>query len=245
MADLFAVLTQAIQQGKLIAVATVIAGPGIGKKLLIWPDGEVMGSLGSTALDDEVRDRAQVLLQDQQNSRFTLEAAGEPVDIFVEVYAPPPRLIIVGAVHIAIALVTFGKALGMQTIVVDARSAFATPERFHHADQLLIGWPADLLPELNINEASYVVVLTHDEKIDVPALAAALTSPARYIGALGSKKTHARRRTALLELGLSPEQVDRIHSPIGLSIGARRPEEIAVAIMAEIVAVTNSTSEVA
>ncbi len=245
MTDHFAILTQAIQQGKLIAVATLIAGPGIGQKLLLWPNGDSVGSLGNAALDEEIRARAQTLLVTQQNSRVALEAAGEPVEVFVEVHAPPPKLIIVGAVHIAIALVTFGKALGLHTIVVDARSAFATSERFEHADQLLLGWPADLLPELGIDEASYVTVLTHDEKIDVPALAAALASPARYIGALGSRKTHARRRAALLELGLSPEQLERIHSPIGLAISARRPEEIAVAIIAEMVAVTNSAPKAA
>jgi xanthine dehydrogenase accessory factor len=125
-------------------------------------------------------------------------------------------------------------------MVLDARSAFATTDRFHHADQLTIGWPADTLTEMTLDEATYLVFLTHDEKIDNPALAVALASPARYIGALGSRKTHARRVAALQELGVDEAALARIHAPIGLDIGARRPEEIAVAIMGQIIEVMNS-----
>jgi xanthine dehydrogenase accessory factor len=239
MSELFQTLSNAIQQAKLIAVATIIAGPGIGRKMLIWPQGASQGALGSEALDHEVRSRAAELLQVQRSERFTLMQGGETVELFVEIHAPPPKLIIVGAVHIAIPLVTFGKALGFHTVVLDARSAFATPERFAHADQLIIQWPADALPQVGIDESTCVVVLTHDEKIDNPALAIALRSPARYIGALGSKKTHARRVRALQEGGISEEQLARLQAPIGLEIGARRPEEIAVSIIGEIVAVCN------
>lgn len=237
MSDLYYQLSSAIKTGKLVALATIIAGPGIGSKLLLWPTGQTQGSLGSTELDSAVQARTVTLLQAQRSERFTLADSG--VEIFVEVHAPPPKLIIVGAVHIAIPLVAFGKALGFHTVVLDARSVFATADRFRHADQLLIQWPADALPSLGIDESTCIVVLTHDEKIDNPALAIALRSPARYIGALGSKKTHARRLAALREDGVSDAEITRLHAPIGLEIGARRPEEIAVSIISEIVAVCN------
>lgn len=239
MSTLFDTFSNAVKTGKLVAVATVIAGPGIGNKLLVWPDGQTLGSLGASGLDAEARRRLLDLLAVQRTERFTIETGGEAVEIFADIYAPPPKLVIVGAVHMAIPLVTFGKALGFHTVVLDARSAFATPERFGHADQVIIQWPADALPEIGIDESTCVVVLTHDEKIDNPALAFAVRSPARYIGALGSKKTHARRVAALKEEGVTDEEIARIHAPIGLDIGARKPEEIAVSIIAEIVAVRN------
>lgn len=241
MSDLYTTFADAVKRGRLVSLATILAGPGIGNKLLIWPTGETQGDLGAADLNESVVARAKEAFAAQQTTRFTLTTPTGAVDIFLEVQVPLPKLIIIGAVHIAIPLVTFGKTLGFHTIVLDARSAFATPERFSHADELLIQWPADALPALAIDEATYIVVLTHDEKIDNPALAMALTSPARYIGALGSRKTHARRMEALQEAGLTTEQIARIHAPIGISIGARRPEEIAVSIIAQIVAVMNGS----
>ena len=239
MAEIYHTFASAVKTGKLVALATIIEGPGIGNKMLIWPNGERIGQLGSPILDQEVHARAIQLLGAQRTERFGIHREDQFIDIFIEVNAPPPKLIIIGAVHIAIPLVTFGKALGFRTIVLDARSAFATPDRFQHADELLIQWPADALPQMEINENTFIVVLTHDEKIDNPALAIALQSSARYIGALGSKKTHARRVAALQEVGITEAQLARLHTPIGLEIGARRPEEIAVAIIGEIVAVSN------
>ena len=242
MTTLYEALRDSVAEARLVAAATVIRGAGLGGKLLLWPNGATMGSLGSPQLDETVRKRMMEQLATQQAERFTLPWAGETLEIFVDVHAPPPKLVIVGAVHMAIPLVTFGKALGFYTVVLDARSAFATPERFAHADRLLIQWPADALPTLGIDESTCVVVLTHDEKIDNPALAFAVRSPARYIGALGSKKTHARRVAALHELGVTDADIARIHAPIGLDIGARRPEEIAVSIIAQIVAVVNGAA---
>jgi xanthine dehydrogenase accessory factor len=129
--------------------------------------------------------------------------------------------------------------LGFETIVVDSRTAFATPERFGHATQLVVRWPADALAELRLDEGCYVVVLTHDAKIDDPALARAVQSPARYVGALGSRRTHEKRLASLRALGVPDAALARIHAPIGLDLGGRAPEEIALAIMAEIVAVRN------
>jgi xanthine dehydrogenase accessory factor len=241
MSTLYTTFADAVKQGRLVALATIIAGPGIGQKLLLWPNGATQGDLGSAALTQQVAARAKEALAAQQSTRFTLPTAAGDVDIFLEVQAALPKLILIGAVHIAIALVTFGKSLGFRTIVLDARSAFATPERFSHADELRIGWPADVLPEIGLDESTYIVALTHDEKIDNPALAVALNSPARYVGALGSRKTHAKRVAALQALGVPDEQIARIHAPIGINIGARRPEEIAVSIIAEIVAVMNGS----
>ncbi len=235
--DLYDQLISALRNRQLVALATVIAGPGLGNKLLIWPNGTSNGSLGSEALDQQVGERAVLPLQRQQAERFSLATTEGEAEVFLEIHAPPPKLLVIGAVHIAIPLVTFANTLGFETIVLDARSAFATADRFQHANQLTIRWPADTLTEMRLDEATYLVFLTHDEKIDNPALQIALASPAQYIGALGSRKTHARRVMALQEMGVSSEAIARIHAPIGLEIGARQPEEIALAIMAEIVTV--------
>jgi xanthine dehydrogenase accessory factor len=144
----------------------------------------------------------------------------------------------IGAVHISIALTAFAAQLGFRTVVVDARAAFATGERFGHANELIHAWPDEaLVGRLHPNTA--VVVLTHDPKLDDPALMVALPSAARYVGALGSKKTHAERVVRLREAGLTAADIDRLHAPIGLSIGGRTPGEIALSIMAQIVAVRN------
>jgi len=241
--DLYMQFTNALRQRQLIAVATIVAGPGIGSKLLLWPNGQTMGTLGQYVPEEQVIERAQNAFQTQKSERFQLSIPGDTetrFDLFLEIHAPPAKLVIVGAVHIAIPLVTFANTLGFETQVLDARSAFATNDRFPHADQLVVGWPADTLTEMTLDEATYLVFLTHDEKIDNPALAIALQSKARYIGALGSRKTHAKRVAALLEMAVPENAMNRIHSPIGLSIGARRPEEIAISIMAEIVAISNN-----
>jgi len=241
MADLYTTFADAVKRGRLVGLATVLAGPNVGRKLLLWPNGATEGDLGAADLNAAVAERAKEAFASQQTTRYSIDTATGVADVFLEVQAPLPKLILIGAVHIAIPLVTFGKTLGFRTIVLDARSAFATPERFDHADELIIQWPADALAEIGIDEATYIVVLTHDEKIDNPALAVALTSPARYVGALGSKKTHARRVAALQEMGVTAAQISHIHAPIGINIGARRPEEIAVSIIAEIVAVMNGS----
>lgn len=235
-----ATLLAEIRAERLVAAATLLIGPQPGAKLIVWPDRSA-GTLGDPALDRQAVDVARTALANQQAERFSLPRGDETWDIFVDVYPPPPKLVIVGAVHIAIPLVTFGKALGFRTIVVDARRAFATPERFAHADELRIGWPGDIVQELNLNETTCFVTLTHDEKLDNPALLIALNSSVRYIGALGSRRTHAARVAALRADGATDAQLARIHAPIGLDLGGRTPEEIAVAIIAQIVQVVNSS----
>jgi len=219
-----------------VALATRVGGPGgIGDKLLLGRSGVVVGTLGDPDLDAAVRDQADRLLE--AGSSGTVEVGDER--IFVEVRLPPPRIVIVGAVHIAATLGRLARELGFRVVVSDARGRFATPERFPDVDELILGWPNEVLPRLALDEFSYVVVITHDEKLDNPALLAALRSPAPYVGALGSRRTHARRVTALREAGASDVDIARIHAPIGLDIGARTPQEIALATLSQIVAVRN------
>ncbi len=164
-----------------------------------------------------------------------LEQDGEQV--FAEVLGPPPRLLVFGAVDLAEALCRAAKGLGWRTVVADARARFATPERIPSADELLVAWPEDALQRFEPDDRTAVVVLTHEDRWDVPALAGALASNAFYVGALGSRRTQARRREQLLETGVSEEQLDRLCGPAGLDLGAGTPGETALSILAEILAV--------
>jgi xanthine dehydrogenase accessory factor len=229
----------ALRAGSMVALATVVRGPVTGHRLLVQPRGGTRGTLGAADLDKTAIECMRKLMEVQRSDLAPFTIQGEAGAVFIDVQPPPPKLIIVGAVHIAIPLITFAGELGFHTTVLDARSAFATPIRFHHADCLKIGWPADNLADLGVDEGTYFVVLTHDEKIDDPVLIYACRSSARYIGALGSKRTHARRVERLREQGLTDIEIARIHAPIGLDIGARRPEEIAVSITAQLVAARN------
>jgi xanthine dehydrogenase accessory factor len=235
--EIYATLKQCLEAGQLVALASILAGPGQGNKLFVWPDGRTQGELGSAELTERVVRYAADRLAAHDPGRATFEVNDESAEVFIEVFTPLPRLIVVGAVHIAIPLVTFAKTLGFRTIVVDARSAFATRERFPHADELIVEWPSTAMSRLSLDEATYVVVVTHDDKLDIPALQAALASPARYIGILGSTTSHVKRVQALKRLGMTDEQLARIRAPIGLDVGAVGPDEIALSIMAEVIAV--------
>lgn len=228
---------QSVRDKRTAVLATVLAGPAIGTKMALTLAGATAGSLGSSTLDEALRVHLRDAVHKQESTRLLLETDQGEIDLFLDVTSPPPRLIVIGAVHMAIPLVTFANVLGYETIVLDNRTAFATPERLGNASKLIVEWPADALQRLTLDDGCYVVFLTHDPKIDNPALAIALASPARYVGALGSRKTHAKRLSALHEDGVPSEQTARIHAPIGLHIGARTPEEIALAILAEITAV--------
>ena len=234
---------RSLKNEELVALGTLIVGPQLGSKLLIWPDGKTQGDLGSDDLTRQVSRHAEALLQQQKSERVAFDVEGNESEVFIEVVSPPPRLIIIGAVHAAIPLITFAKELGFRTTVVDPRSAFATPQRFAHADELIVKWPQEALSATDFNEGTYLVALSHDEKLDNPALKLALESPCRYIGALGSRKTHARRVASLKEMGITDEQLSRIHAPIGLNLGGRRPAEIAVAIVGQIIAIRNGVED--
>jgi xanthine dehydrogenase accessory factor len=164
-----------------------------------------------------------------------IEVDGERV--FAESLGPPPLLLVFGAVDLAEALCRAAKSLGWRTVVADARGRFATPERIPSADELVVAWPEDVLAQVQPDERTAVVVLTHEERWDVPALAGALATDAFYVGALGSRRTQARRREQLLETGITDAQLERLHGPAGLDLGAGTPGETAVSIVAEIVAV--------
>jgi xanthine dehydrogenase accessory factor len=218
-----------------LAVVSVLGGPAeqINRKLIVYPDGRSEGdlTLGRPGHYEDVVQHALRLLA--QGSGGTLQLKDGP-QLFVEVYPPVPRLIIVGAVHIAEALVSMANLLGFETIVVDPRAAFTTRERFPQARQLIQQFPQQVLPGMALDASTYIVVLTHDPKLDDPSLHIALTSQARYVGALGSQRTNARRIDRLRALGVTEEQIARLHAPIGLPLGGRSPAEIALSIMAQI-----------
>lgn len=234
--EIYAELTRRLEAEEPVVIATVVEGGRAGSQLLLTADGGVIGTLGSAALDAEATHRGRERLSSLSTGRETIEAGDESVDVFFDAQAPRPRLVAVGAGHVTIPLVAMAAAAGYETVVVDPRRAFAAAERFPHADRLLAEWPDKALPAVGLHRATAVAALSHDLKIDVPALRLALKSPAGYIGALGSRKTQAKRAAALREEGFTDADLARIHNPIGLPLGGRRPEEIAVAILAEIVA---------
>ncbi len=207
-----------------------------GRHLAVLEAGANTGSI-DPALDAAVADAARGLLADGGPCSVDVDSGAGPVRVFVEAIAPPPRLFVVGATHSAIALTRMARELGFEVSVIDPRTPFATRERFPHADHLVLEWPDAALDAVDLDSRCHVLTLSHDMKFDVPALARALRSEVRYIGALGSRRTHARRLERLRELGFDERDFERIHTPIGLDIGARTPEEIALAILAEIVAV--------
>jgi xanthine dehydrogenase accessory factor len=241
MGTLYDEFKERLVQEKGMAMATVVqAEENIGSRLLVLPDKSTRGSLGNPELERLVGNDAERAIWNgsAQTRSYSLEGATGPrtYEIFIEGFPPPPRLIIVGAGHIAIPLTTFAKTLNYRVVVVDARAAFATHERFPHADEIVIEWPDTYLEQADLNPSTAVAVLTHDPKFDEPALKVVLQHEVAYIGAIGSRKTSLERSERLLHQGLSSEQISRIHGPIGLDLGGKAPEEMALAIMAEIVA---------
>lgn len=233
----FEALQSTLREEQPAVVATVVRGPDalLGCELLLREFGQVTGSI-SQELDEQVIALATETLEQGESRRVMLQ---EDVEVFLDVLLPPPTLIAVGGVHITIALMSLAKTLGYRTVVIDPRSAFGNEERFPHVDRLIPLWPDEAFQQIPITRSTAIAMLTHDPKLDDPALKVALPSQAFYVGALGSKTTQAKRRQRLLEDGLTEEQLDRLHGPIGLDIGAGTPEEIAMAIMAEIVAARN------
>jgi len=216
-------------------IVTVVRGSTVGAKLLLISD-DVRGSLGTTELDDAGLATAREAVT---TGKSGIVALSPDVDAFVDVFLPPPLLVLIGAVHVAQAVVTFARPLGFRIVVVDARQTLATLERFPEVDDLIVAWPDEAYPRLPITPSSAIVILTHDPKFDEPAILGALGTDAGYIGAVGSRKTNVDRRERLLEAGATDEQIDRVHGPIGLDIGGNTPEEMAVSILAEIIAVRN------
>ncbi len=232
---IFPAVKSCLEENQLAGVATIISGPGLGKKLMLWPDGRTLGDLGNPGLNAEVQTWMQDLLRSQEADWREFQDGAEKVEVFVDILAPEARLIVIGASHIAIPLVQLAKILGYRTIVIDPREAFATRERFPQVDELIVEWPSTALEKLRLDTASYVVVVSHDEKLDNPALAVALTQTTRYVGVLGTRKNISKRHAALQELGVTQEQLKHLRAPIGLRLGALLPEEIALSILSEMV----------
>lgn len=231
---------EAAREGGRAALVTVVraddGGPPVGARMLVQADGEAKGSLGDEQLDRAAVAQAEELMWAERSE--LREHAG--VGLFVDVVAPPPRLIVVGAVDFAGALCRMARAAGWRPYVIDPRGRFATPERFPDAQEIVVAWPSEAFARLGgIDRATYIAVLTHDPKLDDDALTAALDSEAPYIGAMGSRRAQAVRRERLLAAGVPEEKLDRVAAPIGLDLGGLTSEETALSIMAEIVAVRN------
>jgi xanthine dehydrogenase accessory factor len=218
------------------ALVTVIDGGAPGTKLLVRPDGTTDGGLGDPDLDRAAVEAADELMWAERSELRELAGA----KLFVDVTAPAPRLVIFGAVDYADALCGLARAAGWRPFVCDPRSQFATRQRFPEAEDVIAAWPDEALTRLGgIDRATYIAVLTHDPKLDDATLTIALRSEAPYVGAMGSRRAQAQRRERLLAAGIEEELLDRIAAPIGLDLGAVTPEETALSIMSEVVAVRN------
>ena len=240
-----------VEAGRPVAVATVIEHPDpawLGRRLVVRPEGSDAGdsgSLGSTRADDAVTDDVRGLLASGRTETLTYgpdgERRGEGLRVFVSSFAPRPRMLVFGAIDFAAAVAHMGHFLGYEVTVVDARPVFATTSRFPSADEVVVQWPHRYLEAERdagrLDGRTVICVLTHDPKFDVPVLEIALRLPeAAFIGSMGSRRTHEDRMARLREAGLTDAELERLSSPIGLDLGARTPEETAVSIAAEIVA---------
>lgn len=217
-------------------LATVIAGDGLGDVRLVTRDGVIFGP-PSPALAAAAQ---KTLAAATEMGRIHTLPSGS--DVFLEPYRPAPLLVILGAVHVAIPLTCFARELGFYVVVADPRAKFANRERFPEANEVWVEWPDETFAHLTVDENTYLALLTHDPKIDEPALVAALQTSARYVGAIGSRKTHADRFERMACLGITREQMQRVCSPIGLDLGGRTSAETALSIISEIVAVKNRRS---
>jgi xanthine dehydrogenase accessory factor len=239
---IYASLRDALRADEPVVLATVTEGPAPGAKLLVRPGRTTIGSLGDPDLDRVVaRDALGELeagLTVTRHYGLHGEARQRDVSVFIESFAPPPRMVIFGAVDFTAALVQIAKVLGYRVTVCDARPTFATGARFPHADEVVVDWPDRHLTKIEheLGPRDAVCVLTHDPKFDVPAVVAALRTRCGYLGAMGSRRTHADRVARLREAGVDDDGLARVMAPIGLDIGARTPEETAVSICAEIIA---------
>lgn len=229
--DVDAAVRRLISGERLGALLTVVEGERVGQRAVVDFDEGVMAGAFEPSVD--VLDDASQLMEREQNLTLTYDDES----VFVETIGPPPRLLIFGAVHIAQALCSLGTQLGYRVTVSDAREAFNTSERFPDAHELLIGWPDELGSQIVIDRRTFVVLLSHDARFEDPVLPMLLTSDAKYIGAMGSRRTAASRRDRLAAAGFSDADIARIHGPVGIDIGAETPEETAVSILAEMIQV--------
>lgn len=238
-------LQQHLEQDRAVAVATVLEGERQGRKVLVDPD-SIIGTTGDAGLDHAIRVDTQGMLELAETGLRFYGSHGErrpdDVPVFVQSFARKPEMYIFGAIDFAAAVVRVGSFLGYRVTVCDARARFATEKRFPDADEVVVAWPHEFLEQAPVGSRTAICILTHDPKFDVPALKTALATPAGYIGAMGSRRTHAKRIERLREEGVGEDAIARISGPIGLDIGARTPEEVAVSIAAEIISLRHQRS---
>jgi xanthine dehydrogenase accessory factor len=231
----------AVRAGTPVAVATIIEGPGqIGSRRIIWEGDRSDGTLGAgdrldQAVDDDARGMLAQGLTGVRRYGPDGERRRDELAVFVQSFAPAPRMLVFGAIDFAAAVAKAGKFLGYRVTVCDARPVFATASRFPDADEVITDWPHRYLAGIDTDERTVICVLTHDPKFDVPLLEVALRQPAAYIGAMGSRRTHEDRLARLRDAGMTEAELSRLRSPIGLDLGARTPEETAIAIAAELI----------
>lgn len=239
--SIYDTLKRNISKGLPFVTLTFLEGPHeiLNKKLLIHADGT---SIGDLIVPEQAQTSLQAAMAYLENEKSGTVSLSDGSEVFIEAHPLPPKLIIIGAVHLSEPLITIANSIGFETILIDPREAFATRERFPHVDHLLRQWPQDVLNDLKLDKSAHIVVLTHDPKLDDPALLLSLKSRARYVGALGSRRTNRKRMERLQEAGLSEDQLSRLHAPIGLDLGGRSSSEIAVSIMAEIIQIRNTQS---
>ncbi|HEV7207472.1 MAG TPA: XdhC/CoxI family protein [Mycobacteriales bacterium] len=237
--ELLTEVLDALDREEPVALATVVSGPApLGAQLVVRAD-SMSGELGNEGLLVAVSADARGLLAAGQTGTRHYGSHGErrldEVAVFVQSFTPPPRMLVFGAIDFAAAVARLGVFLGYRVTVCDARPVFATARRFPEAHEVICAWPHDYLAGTELDERTVICVLTHDPKFDVPLLELALRSPAAYIGAMGSRRTHDDRMDRLRERGLTEDELARLRSPVGLDIGARTPEETAVSIAAELI----------
>jgi xanthine dehydrogenase accessory factor len=236
---IFERLSKALHADRPVALVTRLDGEHTGAKLLVFED-DVEGDLGTPGLNVAATNEARALLEVGENALRSFGENGEPVGVevrlFIAAHAPKPAMYIFGAIDFSRAMAKIGKYLGYHVVVVDARPVFATKARIPDADEVVVTWPDEYLAKAPVDKRTAIVILTHDVKFDIPLLQVALTTNAGYIGAMGSRRTHANRIDALRAEGVSDADLARICAPVGLDIGARTPEETAISIVAEIVA---------
>ncbi|MFJ4534608.1 XdhC family protein [Streptomyces tibetensis] len=241
----------AAARGEAAAVARIVSGPRElrGRALVVRPDGSHEGGFGGhPELDRTVAAEAGAFLDAGRTGTLEIgeqgSRCGAPLTVLVESSVPAPRMIVFGAIDFASALVRMGKFLGYHVTVCDARPVFATRTRFPEADEIVVDWPHRYLEGTDVDARTVLCVLTHDAKFDVPLLRLALRLPVAYVGAMGSRRTHLDRNARLREVGVTDMELSRLHSPIGLDLGARTPEETALSIASEIVAARRGGSGV-
>lgn len=243
--ELFKELASALRAERPVALVTAVRAPLVGAKLVVTEE-RVLGTLGNEGLDHAAATDAVAMLEMGATDTRRYGSAGEhrldEVELFIESFAPPPLMYVFGAIDFAAAVARLGKFMGYRVTVCDPRATFATTARFPEADEVVVRWPHEFLAEAEVNPRTVICALTHDPKFDVPLLKVALSTSAGYIGAMGSRRTHAERSKQLVDEGVPEEQLARISGPIGLDIGARTPAEVAIAIGAEIIALRTEAS---